>query len=79
MSKKTLYAVEKSRVQPDWKMRNHAWLDTKTLKPKYSVQARDPEIENWAHIYNGETKEICFFESPEAASSFIDQLRRGNQ
>jgi hypothetical protein len=79
MRKKILYAVEKGRVQPDWKMRNHAWLDTKTMKPKYSVQARDPESENWAHVYDGETKEIYFFESPESASGFIGQLQKGTK
>lgn len=76
MSKKTThFGVDRKRVQPDWKMRSHAWLDTSTLKPKYSVQARDPEIEGWAHVYDGDKREIFFFESAELAHGFIKQLQ----
>ncbi|AOJ07624.1 hypothetical protein WS71_10095 [Burkholderia mayonis] len=56
-------------------MRNHPWLDTNTLKPKYSVQVREPEIKTWAHVYNGDTNEAYFFDSPEEAAAFIKELQ----
>lgn len=72
---KTLFGVEQRHVQPEWKMRSYAWLDTTTLKPKYSVQARDPAIDGWAHIYNGEAREIVFFPSEQEAHGYIRQLQ----
>ncbi|WP_157130442.1 hypothetical protein [Burkholderia pseudomallei] len=76
---KTQLGIARSRVHPNWKMRPHPWVDMNTLKPKYSVQAYEPDLKKWAHVYNGETNMAFFFESTEAAASFIKELQGANQ
>lgn len=74
MAKRQL-GIARSSVRLEWRMRTHPWLDMNTLKPKYSVQAREPEIKTWAHVYNGDTNEAYFFDSPEEAAVFIKELQ----
>ncbi|WP_416806862.1 hypothetical protein [Burkholderia pseudomallei] len=75
---KTQLGIARSSVRPDWRMRPHPWLDMKMLKPKYSVQAYEPNLKKWAHVYNGETNKAFFFESPEDAVAFIKEVKGAN-
>ncbi|KGX08654.1 putative bacteriophage protein [Burkholderia pseudomallei] len=77
MAKRQL-GIARSSVRPEWRMRTHPWLDMNTLKPKYSVQVREPEIKTWAHVYNGDTNKVYFFDSAEEAASFIKELQGAN-
>ncbi|TGB34864.1 hypothetical protein [Burkholderia thailandensis] len=75
---KTQLGIARSSVRPEWRMRTHPWLDMNTLKPKYSIQAYEPDLKKWAHVYNGETDKAFFFESPEDAAAFIKEVKGAN-
>ncbi|HGL4258442.1 TPA: hypothetical protein ACKE3D_002122 [Burkholderia dolosa] len=70
-----IFGIELSEVDPAWKMRSHAWLNMKTLKPSYSVQVKDPGVKHWAHIYTAD-KGLKTFKTPESAQKFINKLAR---
>lgn len=75
---KTQLGIARSSVRPGWRMRTHPWLDMNTLKPKYSVQVREPEIKTWAHVYNGDTNEAYLFDSLKEAAAFIKALQEAD-
>lgn len=70
-----IVGVKLSQVDPSWKMRSHAWINMKTLKPSYSVECRDPAAKKWAHIYTANNG-LKTFKTAESAQRFIDKLKR---
>lgn len=71
-----IYGIERKAVQSTWKMRLHSWLDMKTLKPKFSVQVRDPDLKKWAHVYEDGDEFLKMFKTELAAQRFIEKLQK---
>lgn len=53
------------------KFRAHQWVNTKTLKPIYSIQARVGK-NGWANLHEGGRS--MFYETPEARDAAMKEL-----
>lgn len=70
-----IYGIERSEVNPAWKMRLHSWLDMKTLKPQFSIEVRHPEKRKWANVYEEGAAFFKMFKSEAAATKYMNKLK----
>lgn len=74
-----LHGIDRSKVDPAWKMRTHAWLNTWTLGKSFSVQVREPVLKVWTHVYeDGEAdseSQIKMFDDELSAQAYIRSLK----